>query len=280
MNIDLLGIQKIETDILKEFDRVCQICGINYCLWGGSLLGAVRHQGFIPWDDDIDVAVNVNDFEKLIKEWEKNSSNSFFLQTVYTDNGYLLPYGKIRINNTAWVEYPVSKLNQHQGIFIDVFPLIHIPKKSGAMSLLRLKRNLYDFQVSKGFLRRPNQKIKHFALKRAASSFFTCFSSPKKAALKMALFLKRVDKKYQNSEYVDDPYFDHHYFKKDFDFTKRVKFGTIMANIPLGYDRALTIAYGNYMKLPPMGKRKLHHDLVYFSMNHEYKMTVASNKAR
>lgn len=112
----------IGLDLLIEFDRVCKKHGLKYFLIGGSLLGAIRHNGFIPWDDDIDVGMLRCDYEKFLTlayEFE----NPYFLQTPYTDEGYYFSFAKLRNSNTAAISNAFRYENFNQGVFLDIFPL-------------------------------------------------------------------------------------------------------------------------------------------------------------
>lgn len=112
-----------EVEILKEFDRICCKYNLRYYLIAGSLLGAIRHKGFIPWDDDIDVAMPRDDYEKFVVICKKELNSNFFLQTSDTDPNWKRYYGKLRMNGTLFVERKNEHMLHHQGIFIDIFPL-------------------------------------------------------------------------------------------------------------------------------------------------------------
>ena len=120
----LLGVQKIELDILDAVDRFCREHDINYSLSYGTLIGAVRHQGFIPWDDDIDLMMKRDDYDRFIKEWTNDPPDGLFLQTEVTDPDYRNNFLKIRKNNTTFIQSEKEKTcGYHTGIFIDIFPV-------------------------------------------------------------------------------------------------------------------------------------------------------------
>ena len=114
----LREIQLAELDCLKEIDRICKENNISYSLAYGTLLGAVRHKGFIPWDDDVDIYMSLNDFRKFQKCF---SSKDFFLQTERTDPEMPYIIYKVRKNHTRMVERGMECLNMHQGIWADIF---------------------------------------------------------------------------------------------------------------------------------------------------------------
>jgi lipopolysaccharide cholinephosphotransferase len=109
-------VQLIELEILLEVDRICRKNDIKYQLSGGTLLGAVRHQGFIPWDDDIDIIMLRNDYNKFIALCKIELNNSYFLQIPETDDKTPSLYAKIRKNNTAYISYEYRNINYHHGI--------------------------------------------------------------------------------------------------------------------------------------------------------------------
>lgn len=122
---EILKLKQVEIEIFDELDRVCRKNNIEYYMVGGTLLGSVRHSGFIPWDDDIDVVMYRSDLEKLEKLYYDGEFNSsYFLQTENTDEHYPLMTAKLRKNNTLFLEDCIDDdAESHCGIFIDIFPL-------------------------------------------------------------------------------------------------------------------------------------------------------------
>ncbi len=122
----------IELDLLQEFVRVCEKYNLRYYAIGGTLLGAIRHKGFIPWDDDIDVAMPRKDYKKLQQVAKIEFRDPYFFQDEYTDPGALFGYAKIRNNNTTiispgYLDPKHGNVSINQGIFIDIFPLDNMP---------------------------------------------------------------------------------------------------------------------------------------------------------
>jgi len=131
-NIDpktLREAQLIMLDMLVEFDKICQKYNLKYWLDSGTLLGAVRHQGFIPWDDDIDLSMPIEDYNKFIEIAENELSSDIFFQTTQTDNKFPFDYIKLRSNKAKIVEFHEKDrdIGYHQGVFIDIFPMLTIP---------------------------------------------------------------------------------------------------------------------------------------------------------
>lgn len=124
----LKQLRKIQIKILDVFVEICETHKLTYWLDGGTLLGAIRHQGFIPWDDDIDLAMPVNDYKLFLKIAQKELPKDIFLQTSKTDKGYKQSFSKLRDNNSTFIEInelPTS--DYHQGIYIDIFPMVRYP---------------------------------------------------------------------------------------------------------------------------------------------------------
>ena len=121
-------IQKVELNLLKEFVKVCEKNNLRYFMVGGSALGCVRHKGFIPWDDDIDVAMPREDYEKFMKMQDELPSYCF-IQNYKTDPHYIYNYGKLRDSRTTFIEsyYKYHRINH--GVWIDIFPLDGISSK-------------------------------------------------------------------------------------------------------------------------------------------------------
>lgn len=108
---------------LDQFVQLCEQLNIEYCLLGGSLLGAVRHQGFIPWDDDVDVGLLRTDYDRLITEAPSLlTTSNYFLQTPQTDENYGLSYAKL-LDRRTYIEEKNNVNNARKGVFIDIFPL-------------------------------------------------------------------------------------------------------------------------------------------------------------
>lgn len=132
---ELRRMQLIQVDLLKEFDRVCRLYHIKYIIASGTLLGAVRCQGFIPWDDDIDIEMLREDYEAFLKAAERELDQRMFFQDHRTDRGYPWLYGKLRMNGTSAVRVGQECLKMHSGVFIDVFPRDPMPNSAAGKRL-------------------------------------------------------------------------------------------------------------------------------------------------
>ncbi len=116
----------VELNLLEQFDKLCRENNLQYFVDSGTLLGAVRHQGFIPWDDDIDVVMFRDDYEKLKIIAKDAVSSPYFYQNSYNDL-MIWAFSKLRDSRTTAIEFPDFPQEFHQGIFIDIFPLDDVP---------------------------------------------------------------------------------------------------------------------------------------------------------
>ncbi len=256
----LKHLQKIELMILKDFIKLCEMNNIDYSLYGGSILGAVRHNGFIPWDDDIDVIVLQKDYEKLINIMEQNLDGKYKFINMNNNQDYFLFFSKIMINNTEFEEWWSNQVNYKQGIYIDIFILHDVPnnkiKRFYQVKMARLYSKLFTIRQIKlkhhpPLIKLISNSIHNFLkIIRISPNFF------KKRGWDLLSKYKN-----ENSELVCDITALNHpqiYKKSDFFPTIKHEFEGVMVNIPNNSDSILTQIYGDYMQLPPENKRYNH----------------------
>lgn len=140
-------LQKIEFEILKEFVCICNKLELTYYLVCGSALGAAKYQGFIPWDDDIDVALPREHYEVFCEKAQDMLPDYLFLQNSKTDKQYPLIFSKIRHNGTTFIEKSYANTNMHHGIYIDVFPLDGYPEDNILQN--KLEKEKYRYNLSR-----------------------------------------------------------------------------------------------------------------------------------
>lgn len=250
--------QKVMLEILLEIHRICMENHITYWLEAGTLLGAIRHKGFIPWDDDCDVSMPRKDYEKFLKIAQDKLPENMFLQTKETDPAYPLPWAKIRKNGTLLIETgETGEENYHHGIFVDIFPYDYY-ESADVIKTLQWERRTKDKKslYPKG------------SLKRALYGFYAnvLLCIPMHTAKKKRKYLTAHRDEMNAKNY---PYFS---YAADVGGIRLTTTSEILPvklaeNIFEGYsfcipqqaEKLLEASYGNnYMQLPPVSQRKTH----------------------
>ena len=254
-----------ERDMLAEFVRICDKHGIKYFVQGGTLLGTVRHGGFIPWDDDIDVSLPREDYEKFLTIAEKELPDYYFLQTKDTDPEYPNNFAKIRDSRTTFIESSAKNLKINHGAYIDIFPLDNYPSGKKA-KVYELKKRLLTQRIYKAFYM-PHMS---FIAKIITMITVILFPSLKGAVEKREKLFKSVaptDRVVNNSgAWLDKEIIPREWVQG----TIQMEFEGIKVNVSDKYDEWLTYVYGDYMSLPPENERVGHHYVDYFDMNKSY----------
>lgn len=254
----------IELDLLREFIELCEARGIRYFVGFGTMLGAVRHKGFIPWDDDLDVWLPREDYEKLLKIPASEIPEPYFLQTTENDEDYYAPFARLRNSNTTGIL--VSKNNKcNNGIYIDIYQLDGLSGtglgqnfRSFRVHVKNVKGNAFTFNINPSLITRTLHKV----LRSKLSRF-----DPVRNYRKVQKLSKKIP--WDNTEkvgliaYSRYPYKQQFFDKKDFEGAVKMPFEMLTVNVPSGYDHILTVQYGDYMKFPPVEKRGLWHDFTF-----------------
>ena len=257
-------LKQCELMILKEFISVCDKLKICYYLMGGTMLGAVRHHGFIPWDDDIDVGMPREDFEIFIEKGQDLLDHSLFIQTHDTDPEYPCAFAKVRNSNTTFIEASLRERNINHGVWIDVFPLDYYPEEPNNGKRMRLRWNRYSFRIGRECFSRVPQMDKAPLAKRVERnirSFLYTLSMPnvERIIQKREQMITSVPK---SNVYVN---WSGAWGQKEvapvdwYGEGLMTTFEGLQCRIPLEYDKWLTQVYGNYIELPPVEKRIGHH---------------------
>lgn len=268
--IELEKLKKVGLDILKEFIRVCDLLDLKYYLAYGTLIGAVRHEGYIPWDDDVDVYMPRPDYEIFMKEAKKYLKDNYFVQNNDTDPEYLLRFAKLRDSNTTFIEEEYKKYTINHGIFIDIFPLDGYVKGKDLLLDMRIKQKAFeesDNEVKfKNSLSTFNMKViqKIGPILNKKINLEKTMNSYEDRAKKFS---------YKDSDYVAEMVGSIYIVpmkKEVFGEGKLMKFEDIYARVPDDYDTCLKLLYGDYMKLPPKEQREPHHNFVAMDTEKSY----------
>lgn len=253
---ELRELQIIEVEMLQEVDRICKKCGIKYCISAGTQLGAIRHGGFIPWDDDADLAFLREEYEKFRIACETElDEERFYFQDYRNTPGYRWGYGKIRRKNTEFVRLKQEYMPYDQEIFIDIMPYDNVPDGY-------FRRKIHNFQC---FLYRkafwaPLGKRQEIGIKKLG--YFILDKIPD---TKLYNSFTKFSNKYNHSRTkririlsIPVPGKECGYERHSFEELVPIKFEHIELMGMKDYDTYLSYKYGNYMELPPVEKREVH----------------------
>lgn len=257
---ELRRMQLIQTELLAEVDRICQKHGIHYSVEGGTLLGAIRHGGFIPWDDDVDIAMLRPEYNKFCRVCKDElDSDNYFFQTHETDTEYRWGYAKVLKNGTSFIRYGQEHMKMRRGVYVEIFPMDGIPKNPFAVKMFNITRLLCrkimwsevgKYQCKGWFTRLWFRFLNLIPVDRAfdilnglarkysvdKSKYVTCLSFPD-------CWVKGY-KGFKKEYYIN---------------TKRARFENITVNIPEKEKELLCTLYGEtYMEFPPESERVTH----------------------
>lgn len=264
-------------EMIKDIDIVCKKNNIPYYLAYGSCLGAVRHNGFIPWDDDFDICLKYEDYKKFIDVCKKDLDPSkYFVQTLETDPNYYLSFAKIRNIQTTLIEENNKFENMVNGVYVDVFPLVGYPNT-------KFKKNLFD--INRAFALSANRnvinnKFLYFIFKIILKIFGK--KNIIKHCTKQCLKYKCENCNQIISVFDGDGIQINLTSNEVLGQPTYVKFEDTMLPIPENYDLYLKNVYGDYMKLPNQTQIDAKtHTPYLLDLNHSYdeyrKLTITKN---
>lgn len=263
----LQKLQQVELDILKQIHEFCVEYGIKYSLYAGTALGAVRHHGFIPWDDDVDIVMTRDEYTKFVKQWNKVHITGYFMENAETDEECPINHTKIRKEGTVLLSSGEDENQGHHGIWVDIFVFDKVKEGfwgekviyyNGIKRVLMTRgnrRNSLD-SLSKKFLKRTlsliPKKIQRKQLQKANKRIqkYNCLTNdfvwvdPSAVQYIKIQFPKELTEQYSEIEFENEKFM----IFKD-------------------YTTLLRIEYGDYMKLPPEKERVCKHNPVKIQFN-------------
>ena len=254
-------------EMVKYIDTICKENNIEYYIIYGSCLGAIRHKGFIPWDDDMDIAMTEDNYYKFIKVFEQyGNKEKYYLQSPGKEKEYYLSFSKLRDITTTLIEENNKDKNIIYGVYIDIFPLIGVPKSKFKRKILKINRAFLLSAnmniINNKFLKNISKIIIKVIGKQRITKYCTknCF-------------------KYKTKDYdewlslCDGDGFELNIHSKEiYGKPLYVDFEDTSLPIPCKYDEYLTHIYGDYMKIPSEKDiEKSEHTLYYMNLDLPYK---------
>ena len=252
-------------EILIEVDRVCRKNNIKYQIFAGTLLGAIRHKGFIPWDDDIDILMPRDEYNKFLLACKTDLDSRFFLQNYDTDKNYFHAFVRVRRNGTYSPQLYTEKFKMHHGVFIDVFPFDKVPlnarkakKQFNTLVILRklkdIRKNAYK---SKNILKRFLKFLRFIPISVFPIRFFNKLEN--KVAQKFnetnsplsTMLVENIKSVYKRCM-LENKYL----YEQEFYSFEGLKFIG-----PENYKMILHNLYGDFLKFPPLEERTPHHNI-------------------
>lgn len=256
-NKTLKGLHDVELEILKEFNRICEKHKLNYFAVGGTLIGTIKYQSFIPWDDDVDLGMPREDYDKFIEIAKKELDSKYFIQSGYDYKNNWVPFTKIRKKNTLANEESINHIDYPKGIFIDIFPYDKV--SSNNSFLFKLKGNIVRITMDTISYKWKTKKLSQLRRKNLCRLFSIL---PIKWLSKIQLNLmtneNKKDCKYMTSYCGAYTLFKETHLIETLIPQKKKNFEDMKINVPNDYDRFLTQIYGDYRKDPPKEKRVNH----------------------
>ena len=264
IQIDLATIKRIELNILLEFDIFCKQNDLRYMLAGGTLLGAIRHKGFIPWDDDIDVCMPRDDYERLYEILKNKKMKDRFRLISYRDNSAIYPFFKLVDDFTVASENAL-RTGENLGLWIDIFPLDGCPKEKKKASRMLKKIAFYKWLINISNCRLGTGTTKWKAILKAPVVVLTRFINTRKVAEHISKISQSYD--VNNSPCVASflgCYGEKEQMPSSFLETVEVEFEGHMFPTSKEWEYYLSSLYGDYMELPPEDKRVQHSMVAYY----------------
>lgn len=249
----LREIQLYKLGIMEDIASICDKHGIKYILHYGTLLGAIRHAGYIPWDDDVDIAVSWRDLRKLIELINEEYSEKYFAQSIWTDRNYPLLWAQIRVNGTTSMPIEFCSHDIHWGMCIDVFALIAYEADEQKEQKIKKAVGFVESVLAKEYMDMINMEARG---KR--QRLINMIPHQVRHLIADALLKKYVREPKEDGLVSTLPDFQKVYKYSDVLVAEKHAFEGKQFSVPKGYENVLVTEYGDYMTLPPEEERGGH----------------------
>ena len=273
-------IWAVELDLMQELLRVCKKHDIKVFAFAGTLLGAVRHKGFIPWDDDMDVCLDRENYEKLLQVADE-FQEPYFLQTAMNDREYFFGYARLRNSDTTGLIVGNESPSYNNGIYIDVFVLdgyTYDDKKLKKQLIKRKKLQRIAAQYYwEPYHNKGKKKIAHYFAKKIVRMLLSYEKIKKDYDDNLSIYTAETDRIGLMTHTMD---FIRKYWckKEDLLKTQILPYEMIEIPVPANYKAMLMHMYGDYMKFPPAEKRgEWHEGILKFDPDVSYREYVKNH---
>lgn len=271
---DLRELQLLEYEMLKDIAKLCDDNEIVYFLTSGTLLGAARHSGFIPWDDDIDICMDVNNYKKFLKIASKVLPEKYFLQNYQTDPKVGIRWSKIRVNGTTSMERNLTNYDIHYGVCMDIFVMSGIAEIGIQRIVQRWAIKWMSILLEKYYISAAKLPISN-------KLAFVYKIVPEPIRIKLIKSLEGLSLiSTEKTRYCYNTFYTdldaEGTWKMPSEFCKsseriKMKFEDEYFWVPKEYVKCLEIMYGNWKELPPISERSGHGDIIV-DLENDYKV--------
>lgn len=279
----LKKIWNVELELMDQFFSVCKKYDLHPIVYSGTMLGAVRHNGFIPWDDDLDIVLVRDEFNKMLEIGEKEFSDPFFFQTALSDRKFFLEYARLRNSNTTGMVTWNKSIDYNNGIYIDIYPLDGMPENKILLmkqhfEKLIVKQFLASYYDNENYVsRKPKWLVKCISLVANIRSYEWWYKKYTQIVSRYSKTANRVTLMTHEYEVLKKYWCN----RADLDDIIYVDFENTKVPVPRNYETILTNLYGNYMNFPPISERGAWHEgQIIFDPDTPYKMYFKTNDSK
>ena len=267
-NQSVKQVQEKILEVMLYIDTLCRKNNITYCIMGGTALGAVRHKGFIPWDDDLDIFMTPSEYQRFKTVFVKDKSEHFIIQEWSTVEGYL-EYAKVRMNNTTFIEENFKdRIDMHHGIYVDIMILHKAPNKKLVQKLVYYQSKFVTLYALSQRNWKPKTKVQEIVLK--SLKFLPC-KSMAKWSYKNIYRYDNLENDYCWCYFITPAKFKSGIFDAEFfDSVKEIDFEGHKLLAPEKIQEYLKYRYGDFMKLPSKEQQRAAVHAMIYDVNKDF----------